>query len=619
MIDKQRYKFLQSARDFPCSVSLGGEAPAWELSRWEGARFKNKLIAPSAKLRFVPDDEDDFSVTSNDRTLLYKGKKQSHRWTILGKDTFEYDVILKREPSSNIISLTLDGAEQFNFYRQPFIGDDPLLHGSYAVYRKDRCIGQGTGKLCHIHRPKIIDAAGRWRWGELFIGGNKLYIKIPQEWLSNARYPVVVDPIVGTQSIGAYKRFFEIEVVTNSYHIPDKIDGLCTAYVYIAENDEGCRPVVYSDSADGPKNRMTMQEQFISGAVNGSKPKGWRSGTFQTQSALQANSQVWFGMYADLCFRPAFDYGGACFHYNFEDFIDDGIPDVLDPMEYYLYEDDYGRLLSMYFEYSLAQNYVRTLTQGVKLSDTIKVQPYFRRMLSVMAHNNSLLNKTGLYNRNILTNGNNQTALENPIEYKREENSECAVNDTTSRLRSCFSFIYDALHIADLFKAGMAFFGNIFDTAQSVASNSRKHGLFHKLETNLKVNDVINNLVGRIRKITTNVHASDYARMPFMFIRKLLDGVASLDEAGHIGDYMRGLSAQAESIAEIKRNLTIIRTQTDDISVHCSLIRRLNIFIKIVTSSFIRDYVIRRFLIARDEIIIKSAVTRELELDSKIR
>jgi hypothetical protein len=548
---------------------------------------------------------------------LYRGKRQSHRWTILGKDTFEYDVILKREPSSNIISLTLDGAEHFNFYRQPFIGDNPLLHGSYAVYNKDRCTGQGTGKLMHIYRPKIIDAAGWWCWGELFITGNKLYIKIPQEWLADARYPVLVDPVIGTRTVGAYKRFFELEVVTNIYHIPDHIDGLCTAYVYIVESDEGCRPVVYSDSADGPKNRMTMQEQFISGAVNTANPKGWRSGTFLTQSALQANSYIWFGMYADLCFRPAFDYDGTCFHYRFEDFMDDGIPNVMDTD--YLVEDDYGRLLSMYFEYSANQDHVRRITQGVTLQDSVKIQPYYKRVLSAMAHNNSLLNKIGLYKRNILTNGNNQTAVNNPVEYKRDTNSECAVNDTTNRLRACMSHIYDTLHINDFVNAGRAFVGKIFDTVQSVANNYRIHGLFHKVQNDLKANDVINNLVGRIRKITTNVQASDYARMPFMFIRKLIDGVTAMGEAGHIGDYFRGFAEQARNIAETKRNIKITVTQTDDLSVHCSLIRRLGIFIKIVTSSFIRDYIIRRFLIARDEIIIKSAITRELELDSKIR
>jgi hypothetical protein len=324
-------------------------------------------------------------------------------------------------------------------------------------------------------------------------------------------------------------------------------------------------------------------------------------------------------MYADLCFRPAFDYNGDCFHYYFEDFMDDGIPDILEPVDYYLYEDDYGRLLSMYFEYSLNQDYVVKLTQGLKVSDILSVQPYYKRILSTIAHNTTLLNKTGEYIRKLLTSGNNHAPVINHIGYKRAAISNCEVNDTTSRLRKVFSFISDTLRVNSILKFGRSFIGYIADNVQLVASNFRQHRVSTKIQNNIKVTTAFNSIVCRSRKIVTNVKATDYARMPFVFIRKIIDTISSLDNAGHIGDYIRGLVEQAANIAEAKRTLTIIVTQTDDISVHCSLLRRLSIFIKIVTSSFIRDYVIRRFLIARDEIIIKSAIKRELELDSKIR
>jgi hypothetical protein len=87
---------------------------------------------------------------------VYKGWRRSHRFTILGNDAFEYDVILEREPESNVVSLTMEGAENFDFFRQPDFLKEPLLAGSYAVYKKETLIGEGTGKLCHIHRPEII-------------------------------------------------------------------------------------------------------------------------------------------------------------------------------------------------------------------------------------------------------------------------------------------------------------------------------------------------------------------------------------------------------------------------------------------------------------------------------
>jgi hypothetical protein len=253
--------------------------------------------------------------------------------------------------------------------------------------------------------------------------------------------------------------------------------------------------------------------------------------------------------------------------------MDDGIPDILEPVDYYLYEDDYGRLLSMYFEYSLNQDYVVKLTQGIKVSDMLSVQPYYKRILNTIAHNTTLLNKTGEYIRKLLTSGNNNAPVINHIGYKREAISNCSTNDTTSRLRKVFSFISETLHVNHILKFGRSFIGYIFDNVQSVASNFRQHRVSAKIQNNIKVTTVFNSLVCRIRKIVTNVKASDYARMPFVFIRKIVDTISSLDNAGHIGDYIRGLAEQTQSTAETKRTLTIIVTQTDDISVHCSLLR----------------------------------------------
>jgi hypothetical protein len=508
----------------------------------------------------VPDVEDEFSVTNNVNRLLYKGKRQSHRWTILGKDKFEYDVILKSEPASNIISLTLEGAEQFNFYKQPFVGDDPFLYGSYAVYLKERIAGQGTGKLCHIHRPEIIDAAGNRCWGDMFIDGNKLYIKIPQQWLCNARYPVLVDPVVGTQSVGKYKRFFELELVTNCYHILSAINGLCTAFVYAADDDEGCRPVIYSDSADGPKNRLTMQEQFISGTVNTTKPKGWRSGTFQTRATIPADSWVWFGIYTDLSFRPAYDYDGECWHYSFEDFMDDGIPNVIDPD--YLYEDDYGRVLSMYFEYSLNQNHIRTITQGVTLTDSRKLQRGFRRLLLSQAHINSVLQKTGYYKRNLLASGNNSTALTHSSDYKRQLKMNCNASCIANIARIFIALIYDTLHIADIVSIGRNFIAKINDTITAVCA-----------------------LLG----------------------------------AGNSFNYFRELYEQTHADAEIKNSTHFVRNTVDGVLCGASFIRRMSISILVSTVCGIRDYITGRFLKSKGEIVLHSRVTREIILDSRIK
>ncbi|MDR3173395.1 MAG: hypothetical protein LBU19_04015, partial [Treponema sp.] len=61
-------RFLQSAGDFPCTVTLGGKVPAWGLNRWG-----------SPGLRLVPPDDEGFTLRGNRWRLMYRGRKRSHR------------------------------------------------------------------------------------------------------------------------------------------------------------------------------------------------------------------------------------------------------------------------------------------------------------------------------------------------------------------------------------------------------------------------------------------------------------------------------------------------------------------------------------------------------------
>jgi len=80
--------------------------------------------------------------------------------------------------------------------------------GSYAVYTKEKKINwkggklYRTGKVGHIYRPKIIDKNGKWVWGELNIKDSILTITIPNKFLNEATYPVIVDPTFGYDTVG---------------------------------------------------------------------------------------------------------------------------------------------------------------------------------------------------------------------------------------------------------------------------------------------------------------------------------------------------------------------------------------------------------------------------------
>jgi hypothetical protein len=382
MRNEKKIQFRQSHADFPLTVELGEKCPSWGLHRWRG----------DSGLRFIPSDDEGFTLRGNKQSLVYKGRRRSHRFTIHSDTSFEYDCILNKEPESNVISLLMEGAEGFDFFRQPDFVSDPFLKGSYAVYKKEALLGEGTGKLCHIHRPEIVDARGRRCWGELAVIGNELRITIPKNWLSEAAYPVIVDPIIGTTTVGRQYLWdhdppepwvplqFEVEIPVNRFLVTETLNGNCTAYFYTNDDEweAGGYPVIYSDNFNQPHLRRSQNESRIDFEVRSNKPKGWRSGAFSTNVNIPSGTHIWFGCFTHYFWFTRFDYGGV-FHNSWWS----GNPVI--PNSYPGYTGSNRNLsnlnfkLSMYFTYSAAQNYVRILTQGINLSDTGKLTADYKR------------------------------------------------------------------------------------------------------------------------------------------------------------------------------------------------------------------------------------------------
>ena len=373
-------RFVQSKSDFPLAVSLGSKKPRWALNRWAG----------DGGLAFRPTDDEGYSIRGGGKRLVYKGRKRSHRFTILSDDAFEYDCILLREPESNIITLHMDGAERYDFFRQPDFIEDPLLAGSYAVYKKEVLVGEGTGKLCHIHSPEIIDAKGRRCWGDLSVNGDRLEIAVPEEFLSGAAYPVVVDPVIGTATVGRQTHhfdrdgyhvplFFEMVVGVNRFTVPSNFNGLATAFVYAYNADfyGRCQPMLFSDTAGLPRVRRSMSEGLFDIQVRNWNPEGWRSATFRPNASIAGGGHVWFGLFCDY-FAPRFDFGAVCY----ADSVDNGshappMPDIYPLMHPRNFRDF---RLSMYFTYAAPQNHVRTIFQGVSARDLRGGNAVYRRM-----------------------------------------------------------------------------------------------------------------------------------------------------------------------------------------------------------------------------------------------
>jgi hypothetical protein len=593
--------FLQSAHDFPLTVSLGKKVPAWGLSRWNGN------LQNGDGLRFVPPDDEGFTLWGDRQRLVYKGRRRSHRFTILGDTSFEYDCILNREPESNIITLLMKGAERFDFFRQPDFLNDPFLAGSYAVYKKETLVGEGTGKLCHIHRPEIIDSRGRRVWGDLSVTGNRLCITIPETWLSEAEYPVVVDPTIGTTTVGSQTHwnnvdnesydqlFFEVSLGVNRFLIGETFTGTATAYVYAYDSDyEGrCKPVLYSDNGNVPLSRKSKSEGVFDIAVTSGKPAGWRGTTFQAKETLAKGSYIWFGLFCDW-FAPRFDYGAKCYW----DFWDRAGDDILDTYPLWRADSYYDFKLSMYFTYTSAQNYTRTLTQGVKLAETRKLTASYKRSMSMNTNGITILGRT--------------------IDYYRKYINAVSVSDTLNRFRGFFRSVAEQVKTGDVITCCRDFLRTIALTLKALTEGKRNLSARRDIADHAETGDSTARQRGFIRTLLAGVTAAGYTGKIFTLFRTVREEAAAFGEAGHWGDYLRGLYIEAGSMAETNHAGDYHRTVEDTAHNEAASLRHLFVLIRLITLSLVRDYITGRFLKSKEELVIKSPVCRELILESTL-
>jgi len=586
-------KFFQSTNDFPLLVSLGDKKPSCGLSRW---KEKNSL-------RFLPSDDEGFAVRGDKRRLLYKGRRCSHRFTILNDGAFEYDCILLKEPESNVITLKMEGAVNYDFFRQPDFVPDDFLKGSYAVYKKETLIGEGTGKLCHIHRPLIVDNRGHKVWGELSVVGNELRITIPEWWLASAKFPVTVDPTIGTSTVGSQNKwipdpsdpypeelFFEIAMPVNRFLVSEAINGLCTAYYYsnTKDRDGGGRPIIFSDSSNKPSVKKSSNENFINLNYAGS----WRSDTFQGGS-ISSGSYIWFGLFTEYMWFPRFDFGVNCYSSSWEDLT--GIPNTY-PI--YAWNEIYNFKLSMYFTYTSAQNYVLTLTQGVNLSESKKIMSEYYRVSAQTANTTDDRKLKADYKRDNFDNVNGSTA----------------VNPLFIFFRECFETVGNSIGISRL----PVFNRFMNDDIKLITETHNSREINRKFDDVISNYDIANRSHGFIKTLTENIFSFDNFYFTVLILRTIQETQSTTDTFQQVRDYIRYLKIETAIIAEIERSGDFYRIQNDSVNVDGFSFRHLLIFIKLFSASFVRDVILKRFLVSKEQIELKSLITKDLRIESKI-
>jgi hypothetical protein len=588
-------------------------------------------------------------LTRGDRWRLhYAGDKTSHRFTILDNDHFEYDIILNKEPESNRLYLAIQGWEGFDFFRQPdTIGPD-ILRGSYAVYKKEGVINSpayhvGTGKLCHIHRPRIIDARGRRVWGDIWIDRGMMTMIIPEWWLADTKYPVTVDPVVGSSVVGAYDEYdymsqddyesylekkakdpsvqldrykwkygigFETELVCNKHRVPLQLQGTYNAYAYISEitshaqyNKPVVYPLLYSDYNDKPKYLLvydhTKGDPLATIGDPSSFTPRWVQSTLTINGSIAANTNVWFGFWGESTYTR-FDYGTLLYQADLgsNPFEDRGYFNSIFEMsqEYDFY--DVSIFTNRFVEDPEYINVYPGARYDLKVSMYLAVPATYTHTVTQWVMPKETRNLTGKYQRSA-----KQTVQGQAITNRFEGFCRSAVQTikNTMSLKGSPTLIRKAVEaVAALYetKARADFNRGIGDTAENSSFMDKTGAFIRSLFDMAEGGGDAGSSVGRIRVVQ--------------------DTESAEDAAGSAVDYLRELFIEAGSMAETERREGFYRTQQDMALSEGVAARRLFIFLRLLVGGAIRDFVIGRFLKSKEEIVVKSPVCREIIIDSKL-
>lgn len=216
--------------------------PQVKIKRWDNDA--------NMSIRMVEDfDPSEPTLDSDKEKLLYKKDTFEARFYLLPVEQIEgiskaseFDVVFYAKPSSNRVEFTIT-TKNLVFHKQLPLTPDEIYEGvtrsqeivnSYAVYYKFRAGGSyKNGKAFHIYRPIIYDANDNYTYGDIHINPGRdgetgtMAIDIPQEFLDNAVYPIIVDPTLGYTTLGGSSIGSKNTININSYLSPD--NGVLTS------------------------------------------------------------------------------------------------------------------------------------------------------------------------------------------------------------------------------------------------------------------------------------------------------------------------------------------------------------------------------------------------------
>ncbi len=272
-------------------------------------------------------------VAKKDRGLTIDGNKVTYTTPRVDltfydlTDGYEFELILKERPSINTLSIPIE-TENLEFSYQPELTPQEIdggaerpenVVGSYAVYYKGGKSGDFTllngmnyqsGKAFHIYRPEVTDANGSSTWAILNINlqTKRLTLTVPQYFLDNATYPVIVDPTFGYTTNGASNSSLGSGVLLVTQAVLTQIASTSHMVVYNNSSNETVKAMIYNESGDYPS--ALQGSASAATAING---KRWNVIAYSSPINLTAG-EYYLGIVPNTSnFNYSYDTTGTSF------------------------------------------------------------------------------------------------------------------------------------------------------------------------------------------------------------------------------------------------------------------------------------------------------------------
>lgn len=224
--DLTQYSVITNKEDVPTNIIVGGEGAKFEpvimTTKWDSWLRISAPIALNGAVETMKDNA--VEIELDNKLYRYYTKEHILRPNSKSREALEMEIIFAAQPSSMDITFDISYSKDLVFEYQPSLIaeynvdnmgyktlDDFLkehhrpdkVTGSYVVRSNKTGNLHRSGRFGAIYRPEVIDALGKRAWCTLLIepyNPNIMVVRLPKEFMMNAIYPVVLDPLIGNDS-----------------------------------------------------------------------------------------------------------------------------------------------------------------------------------------------------------------------------------------------------------------------------------------------------------------------------------------------------------------------------------------------------------------------------------